>query len=432
MGMNEAEGEILTNPMIFEQFLKECEDWTHTGKEPSGADQDMRWMMDLMEKRRRSHGLSMTIHFTNPDHSPVSAAADVRARMPVLNAFGIASYEKQLYYQPLVREIAYTKEGKRVWHSKRVVTAYETILRPREDADLSNTLYTCPSCGAIEKVSLFLQNGCPYCKASFRARDLWPKVSEAWCLDSFRETDKDLMNRIIRRSIIPAGIIAVLLIFGFHWIGVPWIISLVLACFAGVLSAFVILLLQNVIYGVKKLFQGGKILHDNLQTMHAQERSKQAMESLKQIDPSFSYEYFESEALSLTRGILLSDHRENLSQYRGKEDLSAYDDLVEMDYRGGIEITSAARKGENLQVEADLYMSDYYAKGNHLKHRNDVIHLTMMHAGSTAIDQAFSIHQITCPACGASFDAVHTRKCPYCGQPYPLAEKDWVVMAIHG
>ena len=42
-------------------------------------------------------------------------------------------------------------------------------------------------------------------------------------------------------------------------------------------------------------------------------------------------------------------------------------------------------------------------------------------------DPGFSIHRVSCPSCGGSFDAVYKRDCPYCGNPYDLKKKDWIV-----
>jgi rubrerythrin len=45
-------------------------------------------------------------------------------------------------------------------------------------------------------------------------------------------------------------------------------------------------------------------------------------------------------------------------------------------------------------------------------------------------DLGFSVMAVTCPSCGASFDAEKVKNCPSCGNAYPLEENEWVVTDI--
>ena len=42
----------------------------------------------------------------------------------------------------------------------------------------------------------------------------------------------------------------------------------------------------------------------------------------------------------------------------------------------------------------------------------------------------YSIHQVSCESCRASFDAMKIRHCPYCKREYDMRDHAWTVMKI--
>ena len=45
-------------------------------------------------------------------------------------------------------------------------------------------------------------------------------------------------------------------------------------------------------------------------------------------------------------------------------------------------------------------------------------------------DLSFSFAAVSCPSCGASFDARNVKACPYCNNVYLHEEHDWVITDI--
>lgn len=50
--------------------------------------------------------------------------------------------------------------------------------------------------------------------------------------------------------------------------------------------------------------------------------------------------------------------------------------------------------------------------------------------GQIPQDPGYSIHQVSCESCGASFDAMKIRHCPYCKREYDMRDHAWTVMKI--
>ena len=65
-----------------------------------------------------------------------------------------------------------------------------------------------------------------------------------------------------------------------------------------------------------------------------------------------------------------------------------------------------------------------------MKEKNDRIQMVVGKNIKIPQDPGYSIHQVSCESCGASFDAMKIRHCPYCKREYDMRDHAWTVMKI--
>ena len=147
---------------------------------------------------------------------------------------------------------------------------------------------------------------------------------------------------------------------------------------------------------------------------------------MKKYDPDFSYEAFEGRIISLIRTIVFSDDRDTLSIYEGDNELSGFDDVVDMQYRGAVYIKRFEKIDDLLRVEGTAYLTDTYID-RRVHEKDEKIRFILQKEADGQNDPGFSSHRVNCSSCGGTFDAMHQRNCPYCGNPYDLKKKDWIV-----
>ena len=142
------------------------------------------------------------------------------------------------------------------------------------------------------------------------------------------------------------------------------------------------------------------------------------------------HKVFEGRVISLLRTIVFSKDRDSLSIYEGDDDLSAFDDVVDMQYRGGTYIKKCEEIDGALYVEGIAYLNDTYIR-NSLREKDEKISFILTKKAQSHIEPGFSIHRVLCPSCGGTFDALHQRNCPYCSNTYDLKKKDWIVKKMY-
>ena len=157
---------------------------------------------------------------------------------------------------------------------------------------------------------------------------------------------------------------------------------------------------------------------------------KKIEEKLKSIDQAFSFEYFEGRIISLLRTIAYSDDRDSLSIYSGKQDLSFMNDLIDIQYRGVLQLKGISFKEDMTQITVKAFLNNtYYTNRIYRKDENYLLTIERQTGSLTGL--GFDILKIQCPNCGGSFDALHEKNCPHCGSYYDLVHDDWVIREIH-
>ena len=82
---------------------------------------------------------------------------------------------------------------------------------------------------------------------------------------------------------------------------------------------------------------------------------------------------------------------------------------------------------EKAYSDVDFCFAQIRVGGLKMREKDEKIHFVLEKEADGRDDPGFSIHRVSCPTCGGSFDAMHRIHCPYCGNPYDLKKKDWII-----
>ena len=400
---------------MLSSFISEYENWCRTGAEPASAAQDVRYFLDCQEKRLKTKGLSMTRSFAvSPDAVGGAIVSEVppwKASVPYTEVKMITDY----------------RYGKKTVHREDPLILYASVLDKQGSED---RLVNCPSCGHPAMVSE-LQDGCPYCRTIFKLSDLYPKVTSWYTVPQIAE--RSSLTSDIKKTMIITASVSGTAVFQLSFLtnadGFPLVLRILSSLFVGAFGAlgisFAVYMTLSMALLIKALYEGGRALP----LLGGISTRKKMTAYMKTYDPAFSYELFEGKVTSLVRAVLFSNQRDDLSIYTGSEDLSRFDDLVDMAYRGAMSVRRFTEESGRLRVTVQLFLTNTYMR-RWLTRRDEKLTLVLERNISVKEDPGFTVHAVKCRGCGASFDAMHVRSCPNCGRTYDAMYDDWVITSV--
>ena len=397
------------------RFLDELHDWSLTGAKPKLASREMGYVLDCQEKRLRDFGLTMeqTIDHTEGEISGALARKGARV-------------EARTLYREAVRHLSVRHGDKVVFSEKEPITVYATMLDKPGHHD---STVTCPNCGHEAPASQ-MREGCPYCGTVFEMEEAWPVFSSSYRVPAIVERST-LMSRI-QSTLLKVFIIAAVVMALVFWLAnadydpLPRVL---VALFGGALSGGMIAFLGYLLYSFTLLGKVFKEAGKSLPLLKGLRTGTKLEAAMRPYEPDFSYAYFEGRLISLLRAIAFTDDRRNLSLYEGSQDLSFLDTLVDMQYRGALELQDFRVEDGVFHVRLRAFMDDLRFEGR-LRRKTESFLVTLEKDVAAGDDPEFSLHAVRCRGCGASFDALHHRDCPYCGNPYELVHDDWMITGI--
>jgi len=400
---------------ILDAFLDEYHEWSLSGKQPFLASKELAYDLEQQKKRLKHKKITFEESYEHvKDEVTGTLKQDGHP------------YFARILYREANRILTCSKEEEIVKRYKKPVIFYATLLDKEGYEDFT---CTCPNCGH-QTLASKLQDGCPYCKTVFEIEDVYPCFTSFYNVNAIVDRGT-LMDRITRNLKI-VGIVCGVLVFIlslYTWNDyVLWfriLASLFMGALCGGVSAFVAYMGNSLLLLFKVFKEAGR----SLPLLKGMNTKKKLEEKIKPYDPSFSYAYFEGRVLSLLRTIAFSERRDDLSIYLGKDDLSFFDDLIDMQYRGVLQLKKFALKDGYFDITIKAFMTNIYA--DHRIHQKDENYILSLRKEVTAMtDPGFSIRKIQCPNCGSSFDALHKRNCPHCASAYDLEHDDWVITEI--
>lgn len=411
---------------LFQKFRLGLQNWCRTGKEPSAGDQDMKYYLDLQEKRLKDHELIMEMDMESEEE--IMSVGQVSENIPIIGS-GFAKFSKSLYAQYLNRSVKYLRNGKEVFKKADYPVMYQTIISPQpEEKGIGKTSYVCPNCGAVSTLEELQETGCPFCGTRYLMKDLYPKVANFYFVDNGSKSEgtwKSEKNRILFGAAVLSIIQNVYTLITDPDFSLLQAIPTLILGFG--LWAFAIYLVYS-IWHLIKLIKGGAKATVLIGSTAGSKRK--ISDTLKQFAADFDYEYFEGKALSLARILMLSKKPEDFVQYKGGALSDSFSDVVDIQYRGRIGVRKVRNVNNRIEVVLDLYLTNTLDQGGKLKQKDEVIEITMYHKADFPVDKSFSILKVQCPNCGGSFDAAKKKCCPFCDSEYDAGISDWIVTKI--
>ncbi|MGN0395645.1 MAG: hypothetical protein ACI4EF_09785 [Coprococcus sp.] len=406
---------------IYNTFARQLGEWSEMRKLPHTASQDTKYYLELQSKKMDSMGVTVTEQLKERKRSSNITGS----------TFDDPKYTSRRLFKSFGRKVTYYQNSKKKLKNSDNIVLYEMVTSAKQGRISPHESYCCPNCGAISTIDE-LQSGCPYCQTRFLMSDLFPKVTNFFHLHDYGMSSSDLGKKFLMWALIgfligiPAGCVRMVSGLGHattaemtmtaagHLISTP---------FLGILAGIAFFLLLTV----------GRLIIDSIRVtpiLAKTATTKQRLNAImRQYDPYFSYEFFESKVLALLKIMLYCDEKENLAVYAGSQPAPRFD-VVDAVYRGAIALNACNVQDGNCEIDLDIYMDDIHVREGKMKRKNDVFHMKLVKNIGTPTDLGFSFKKVNCQFCGASFDATRVKCCPYCGGDYVLKKDDWVVTKV--
>ena len=403
--------------IMLDRFISQLN--TPGGKDdPDDSSADLKYTRALQRNRLLKKGVTMSVDYRQNYDKMIKGIAwkmDKDAR-----------YVTRIPFHAVKAKIGYSIGGKqkKKIYEKQNLYAYTMWLKGQTDAD-----YVCPHCGAATRVSK-LTDGCEFCGTRFLLHELFPKITSFYTLKSIT---------YILRNIAPfvaAGIVlAPISSFIFNYSSVTnafqsgnipeiiaWLFMLLVSAGAGAVLGYVLfaasalgLMLWRVITSLPVLVKFIKIKR-NLPGF------------MKSIEPDFFLDYFIVKLMNLTSTMVFSENYDDLTVYAGEPMQNTFGNIIDLRWSGIFKLNQYYMKDGFVYMDVTMYMDDVHCRGKRIFGKKDMFRLLLCKSVSAGNDYGFTVHAVSCPTCGASFDASRIRHCPNCSTEYNLVNRDWVVM----
>lgn len=398
-----------------DQFTEELFRWSQKGALPALASRELRYVLERRKDRLKRFGLTLEEQIA---HTQDEIRGTLTKKGPSIQADTV--------YREAVCHTLYRKEGKKIYERKDPITFYATRL---DKYGYTDRQCTCPNCGRSAMVSQ-MREGCPSCGTVFEIEDAWPVYSSYYSVPGIVERSRFVPN--LKKAMITIFVsvsIIMTLLSWFVYKDDPMIVRILESLFLGVFSGGGFTFCSYMIYSIFLMMRMFGEAGRSLPLLKGLKTQKKMEKAMKEYEPDFSYPYFEGRLISLFRAIAFCEEREKLSIYEGDQDLSFLDPLVDIQYRGATQLLKFREEDGVLKVKVKVFMNDLRYDGK-LRRRDENYVISMERDTDTGRDPGFNLTKVNCRNCGASFDALHQKNCPYCGTKYRLAYDDWMITSI--
>ncbi|SEL43737.1 hypothetical protein SAMN02910353_02601 [Ruminococcus sp. YRD2003] len=411
------------NKQYYHSFAKQLSDWYCNGAIPELASQDTRFTLELQKQKLRSLGLDMQIQIGKPKESS--------------HEIGALSYGDSVFVNSIIGGSKHLTTNirnsqKEIYSSDSDGGLTVVMQNPKKGGVPSpDTAMCCPNCGASSTLGK-LESGCEFCNTKFLMDELYPKVMHFF----IQEDGKKLFDT---RKIVKYVLICICLF------SIIIVVSTLFKAFTGALAGAELLMnaasaifasvILGVMFGVGAWFIVNSFASVKLMGKNARGGSKTVKSlifcnKMRTLDPAFSTEYFRDKSMSLLKFMLFSPNPQELTICQCDSPIpDKLREIVDITYfNSGVDKYSI-RDGV-CDVSLTFYTDSLHYRSGKVLRESDKIRLSLRKVIKKPTDLGFSVMAVTCPSCGASFDAAKVKDCPFCGSDYPLEENEWVVTDI--
>lgn len=411
---------------IFENFALDLNSFSETGAYPPCAGQDVKHGLELQVDRLKEKRLKIKYNIV-----PRGLLADDRG---LGKQWSDDRYISRMEYRTCCFSRIISRNTQKVYEKNQNSVLYQIITNVKDANAVADELYSCPNCSAVSKISV-LQSGCPYCGTFFKMSELYPKVTNYFFVKDNGYTEKEIKHSI-GRVMFPCmalSMIAFALSFyansDYEEAALRIIFSMISGFFGGAVFGAISGYFLWAIIKLGSLFaEAGKSIP---MLVNSAGSGKQFVTFMSQFSPEFSYEYFSGKVVSLIKTIIFSADASELPYYEGEALGDRFRDVVDSLYSGAVALKKYEVQGDYCYVLVDVYLENLYDNGKRIKTKKDIIRVELRRNIRRPININFSIENIQCKSCGASFNAAKMRNCPHCGTRYEMDDDDWIIMGLH-
>ena len=407
---------------LFEKFAVNLAKYTKTGEIPPEGDQDIRYCLELQNRRLKNKGVTMQYSFVPRGHF----TGDDKA----LRKWKDEHYTSRWECRTCKMERSFFRGPKKEYVNRKKTFFYQTITDVNGPQLVGGDVYTCPSCGAATTFTE-LQKGCPYCGACFQMSDIFPVVSNYYFLEDGTFTDKEMKAYMAKFMVVTGIVYAICMLFymllynrdQYTGIGMLLFTTLLSAILGGVVLGW---MLSSFALIGKAIWEAGRTI-PFVPTLGSGLRFVRQM---KQYSPEFSWEYFSNKVLSMLKMIIFTDELSELPVYEGTPLGDMFKDVVDVFFTGAVGLKKFRVEGDFCYVTVNIFLDNLYDNGKRIFQRRHKYRVQVKRNIRKPVNMHFSIKHLQCKGCGASFDATKEKYCPSCGNAYDLGDEDWVVTSI--
>ncbi|MBR4627272.1 MAG: hypothetical protein IKO47_06185 [Ruminococcus sp.] len=403
--------------MPYKRFVRQMSDWYNGGELPGLAGQDLKFVLKLQKDKMRSLGLDTTCKLTTAG----SGNSDT----------GCFSFSDRIFINSIT--------GGNMVMTRSIVDTDNQLTKNTEDICLTAIIQDlkdgtnpsndmalcCPHCGAPSTLGE-LQAGCKHCGTHFLMSEMYPTVmncfiNEKYDRDKNAAKNKHDLKVILTASIIPmiaVGIIGNL----FTNQGQNIIMSIILGLLGGIFGGGYIGIM---IFVFKKLFEVLGLMGRQMRGGGHTASTLIRANKIKQHDPEFSSEYFRDKVMSLFRMAVYSRDATELACCKCRCPEKAAD-IIEAQLHN-FNINSCKIKDMVCDAEVTLFLDCLHYKEGKVVSKTDKFRMHMRKRIKSPTELGFSFAAVSCPSCGASFDARNVKACPYCNNAYLHEDHDWIM-----
>ncbi|MBR1533592.1 MAG: hypothetical protein IJ639_04460 [Ruminococcus sp.] len=386
--------------------------------DPDDASADLKYTRALQRDRLHKHGVTMSVDYKNDYDKMIKGIAwkmDVDTR-----------YVTRIPFHAVNVKIGYSVDGKlkKKIDEKQNLYAYAIWLKD-QNADGE---YVCPNCGAATMISK-LTEGCEYCGTRFLMNDLFPKITNFYTLKSFTYI-RNMVPFTVACAIL-APLISFLINYGAIMNAFQTgdfssafglLFSLIFSAGAGAILGYILFGASTVGLVFWKALTG-------IPALVRYNRVKRILPNfMRSFDTNFSLDHFIGKLMNLTCTMVYSENYDDLTVYAGEAMCNTFGDIIDLRWRGLFDLNRYYVKDGLVYLDITMYMDDIHCKDKEIFSKKDKFRLLLCKSASAVNDYGFTIHAVSCPSCGASFDASRIKHCPNCSNEYRLSDRDWVVL----
>ncbi len=411
---------------IIKDFREEIKHAYEPGVRVMSADRELRFCFELQRDRLAGKRLACSEEMTHRGPFPNG--------LNKVRSWQDGHYETTWAVDFIEHRKTFTRDGRCLYRKQQKQSMYETVVDVRGGEDVSSDRYFCPNCGATSTVAE-LEEGCKYCKTSFKMSELYPKVSNFFYVYDEAGSGKEIFQKVMKIGLCLMPVTCALILWMLYSEQGILPADLIKAP-AKLIGMLIGLIVTAPVVGFFGWFLSIwlrfiKMLLTDLPLLFSIMASRRAFAyNMSRICPEYTFEHFAARMMSLLKIVAYSDRDAELPFHRGEDPGNLFEDVVDITFRGMATCKRVRVKENMVYVTADLYVETARDCGNKIRVKKETYRITAGKRLDVPFAANFSVTEVECASCGGSFNVYKTNKCPYCGTEYEPEYADWALYDI--